>query len=122
MELQLEQRRALDGLRLHVLDAGDVEEVILVIISEVALHLRRVHAAVRLRHVNGGNAQRGEDVARHLLQGQRGPQGHRRHPGQDGERTAQGLCDQIHDNCELRISTTKSIIHLHSSVKRLLSR
>ena len=65
---QLHQRRALDALALDVIDSGDVEEVILVVISEVAFHLRRVHAAVRLRDVDRGLADLREDVHRHALE------------------------------------------------------
>ena len=70
MKLQLDDGRALDGLRFDVLDAGDVKEVILVIISEIALHLRRVHPAERLGDVNGRYSQGGKNVPRHLLQRQ----------------------------------------------------
>ncbi len=49
---QLHERRALDALALDVIDAGDVEEVILVVVSEVAFHLRRIHAAVGLGHID----------------------------------------------------------------------
>src|SRR6266702_913087 len=55
--LEFDDRRALDGLGFDVLDAGDVEEMILVVIGEITFHLGRVHSAVRLRHVNRGNAQ-----------------------------------------------------------------
>jgi hypothetical protein len=51
MKLQLDQRNALDRLAFDVLDAVDVEEVVLVIVSDEPFHLRRVEAAVRLRHV-----------------------------------------------------------------------
>ena len=43
VEDQLHQRRALDALAFDVIDAGDVEEVILVVVSQVAFHLSRVH-------------------------------------------------------------------------------
>ena len=67
VKLQLHQARALNGLGFHMLDAGDVQEMILVVVSEVALHLGRVHAAERLRDVDGGNAERWKDVAAHAL-------------------------------------------------------
>ena len=75
-------------LRLDVLDAGDVEEVIFVVVGEVALHLRRVHAAVGLRDVDGRNAQRREDVARHFLQGQPRTQNDGKDEHDDRERPA----------------------------------
>ena len=67
MELELHDGGALDGLRFHVLDARDVEEVVLVIIREVPLHLQGIHPAKRLGHVNGRDTQRGKNVACHLL-------------------------------------------------------
>jgi hypothetical protein len=60
MKLQLHDRSALDVLGLHVLDAGDVEEVILVVVGQVAFHLQRVHAAIGLCDVDGRNAQEGK--------------------------------------------------------------
>ena len=69
MKLKLHDGGSLDVLRLDVLDARDVEEVILVVVGQVAFHLRRIHAALRLRDVDGGNAQRREDIARHLFRG-----------------------------------------------------
>ena len=66
MEHQLHERDALNVLGLDVLDAGDVEEVVLVVVGEVAFHLRRIHAAVRLRDVDRGRAQLRKDVDLHL--------------------------------------------------------
>ena len=72
VEHQLHERRALDALALDVVDAGDVEEVILVVVSQVAFHLRGVHAAVGLRHVDGGVADLRKDVDGHALDGEHG--------------------------------------------------
>ena len=74
MEHQLHQSRALDAFALHVIDAGDVEEVILVVISEEAFHLRGIHAAVGLRDVDGRIADLREDVDGHALDRQNGAQ------------------------------------------------
>ena len=52
-------------LRLDVLDAVDVEEVILVVVGDEPFHLGRVHAAVGLGDVERRHAEVGEDVARH---------------------------------------------------------
>ena len=52
MKRQLQQAGVLDRLRLDALDAVDVEEVVLVVVDDVPLHLRRAHAAVRLRDVD----------------------------------------------------------------------
>ena len=55
---------------LDVVDAVDVEEVVLVVVGEQALHLRRVHAAVRLGDVDDRQIQVGKDVDRHPRHGQ----------------------------------------------------
>ncbi len=70
MEAQLHERRALHGTGLHVVNAANVQEVILVIIHEVAFHLGRVHAAIRLRHVDDRFSQVREDIHLHALNGE----------------------------------------------------
>jgi hypothetical protein len=90
VELELHDRGALDGLRLDVFDAGNVEEMVFVTVGEVALHLGGIHAAVGLGDVDGGDAQRREDVARHPLQREIRPEGHRDDQHEDGQRTPQG--------------------------------
>ncbi len=90
MKHQLHERRALDALALDVIDAGDVEEVILVVISQVAFHLRRVHAAVRLRDIDGGIAHLRKDIDRHALHGQDGAERDRDQRDDHGERAAEG--------------------------------
>ena len=67
VELQLDQRDALDVLALDVLDAVDVEEVVLVVVGDEPFHLGGVHAAVRLGDVERRDAEVGEDIARHPL-------------------------------------------------------
>ncbi len=69
MELELDQRHALDRFAFDMFDAGDVEEVIFVIIDDEPFHLGRVQAAVRLGHVKHGHSQIWEDVARHAMEG-----------------------------------------------------
>ena len=71
MKLQLDQRRALNRLRFDVFDAGDVEEMVLVIIDQKPFHLRRVHAAIGLSDINHRDAEVGEYVARHPLNGEK---------------------------------------------------
>jgi hypothetical protein len=96
VELKLHDARALNGLRLDVLDARDVEEVIFVEVGDVALHLRRIHAAEGLRNVNGRDAQRWEHVARHALKGNPRAQRDGDDADHDGERAAEREADQIH--------------------------
>ena len=74
VEEELHQGDALDVLRLDVVDAGDVEEVVLVVVGEEPLHLLRVHAAVGLGHVDDRGVQVGEDVDRHAHDSKDGTQ------------------------------------------------
>ncbi|MCG3163611.1 MAG: hypothetical protein JMDDDDMK_05050 [Acidobacteria bacterium] len=69
MKEEFEQRDVLNRTRFDVLDAGDVEEVIFVIRSEKALHLRRIHSAVRLRDVDHRQIEIRKDVHRHSRDG-----------------------------------------------------
>jgi hypothetical protein len=85
---QLHQRRALNAFAFDVIDAGDVEEVILVVISAVAFHLRGVHAAERLRDVYRRVAHLRKDIHRHTLHREPGEQSQREQRDQhrDGAR------------------------------------
>ena len=96
VKLEFHQGRALDGLRLYVLDAGDVEEVIFVVVGDVALHLGGVHAAEGLGNVDGGDAEWGERIARHALESEGGTEADRDNENEDGPRGAQGEADEIH--------------------------
>ncbi len=60
----------MNRLALHAINSRDVEEVILVVIRDVPFHLRRVHAAVRLRDINGRIAHLRENIDRHSPRGQ----------------------------------------------------
>ena len=86
---QLHERGALDALALDVIDAGDVEEVILVVVGEEAFHLRRVHAAVGLGDVDGRIADLREDVDGHALDGEHGEERDGDQRDDDGDRSAQ---------------------------------
>jgi hypothetical protein len=46
MERKLQQANILDRLRLNRLNACDVKKVVLVVVDEVAFHLRRVHSSI----------------------------------------------------------------------------
>ena len=89
MEHQLHQGRALDTLAFHVVDAGDIEEVILVVVSQVSFHLGRVHAAVRLRDVDGRIADLRKDIDRHAPDREDGAQRNGNQGHHDGERPTQ---------------------------------
>ena len=72
-----------------MIDAGDVEEVILVVVSQVPFHLGRVHAAVRLRDVDGRIADLRQDIDRHALNREERTQGNRDEGYNHSERPAQ---------------------------------
>ena len=65
MEEELHQGDALDVLRLDVVDAVDVEEVILVVVGDQPFHLGGVHAAVGLGDVDDRQVELREDVDLH---------------------------------------------------------
>src|SRR5437773_1642247 len=79
---QLHQRGALDVLGLYVLNARDVEEVVLEVVAEKALHLLRIHSTVRLRDVDRRRAQIGEDIDVQAVHGEPGTES----DGDDGSR------------------------------------
>ncbi len=79
------------------MNAGDVEEVILVIIGEQALHLPGVHPAVRLRHINDGQIEGGKDVYLHPRHGEAAADHDRGNPHHDGDRMTQCEDDGIHE-------------------------
>jgi hypothetical protein len=87
VELELDQGDALDVLALDVLDAVDVEEVVLVIVGDEPFHLGGVHAAVRLGDVQRRHPEVGEDVARHALDREQAREHERDHEDDDGDGT-----------------------------------
>ena len=112
MEVQLHQRHALDVPRLDVVDAGDVEKVVLVIVGQVAFHLRRVHAAIGLGHVDHRQVEAGKDVDRHEHDCQQTGQRDGRHGNDHRNRTPQRRLDQPHKvepcrNCNPRAIMSK---------------
>ena len=97
VEEQLHHRHALDVAALDVVDAGDVEKVVLVIVGEQPLHLRRVHAAVGLGDVDDREVQVGEDVDRHPGHGQHAAQRDGDDEHHHGERPPHGKDDRVHE-------------------------
>ena len=55
-----------------MVDPADVEEVVLVIVHQVPLHLGGVHATVGLGDINYGRAEVRKDIRFHPRQCQRG--------------------------------------------------
>ena len=111
MELELDQRHALDRFALDVLDAGDVEEVVLVIVDDEPFHLRRVHAAVGLGHVQHGHPEIREDVPRHAIERQKTHQCNGYDHHQKRDRASQCKRHQVHRaaSARCRARTTERV-------------
>src|SRR5437899_11754334 len=89
--------RDLNVFRHYVLDARDVKEVVFVIIREITLHLSRIHSAVRLSDINRGNSKSGENITRHLAQGQTGAKRHSNNRHDTRERSAECGLQKSHN-------------------------
>ena len=63
-----------------MLDAGDVEEVVLVVVDDEPFHLGRIHAAIGLGDIENRYTEIGKDVAGHPLDGEQ-----TRHHYRDGQ-------------------------------------
>jgi hypothetical protein len=96
MEHEFHQCGALDALAFDVVNAGDVEEVILIIVGEKAFHLCRVHPAIGLRDIDGRIAHLREDVDRHPLNRKYRSKCHRDQNGDNRYRTAERKQDETH--------------------------
>ena len=96
VELELHHRRALDVLGFDVLDAGDVQEVVFVIIRQEAFHLAGFHAAEGLGDVDSGDVQGREHVLGHAVQAEEGGE-HQGHDRDDqGDRSTKDHREEIH--------------------------
>src|ERR1051326_6602193 len=96
MKLKFDQGGALNRFGFDMLDPRDIEEMVFVIVSQEAFHLRRIHPSIRLRHINGRNPKGRKYIPWHLAHGEHRPKGHRDNNHQDRERPAQGWLDEIH--------------------------
>jgi hypothetical protein len=96
MELQLDQRNALNRLAFDVLYAGDIEEVVLVVVGDEPFHLGWVQAAIGLRHIQHGHPQIREDVPRHAIERQKPRQCGRHDRNQKRDRPSKCERHQIH--------------------------
>ena len=96
MELELHDRRSLDVLGFDVLDAGDVQEVVFVIIRQEAFHLAGLHAAKGLGDIDRRDVQGREHVLGHAIQAEEGGkrQGHER--DDQGDRSTKDQGEEIH--------------------------
>ena len=65
MENKFQQTYVLNGLRLNRLNAGDIEEVIFVVVDEIPFHLRRRHSPERLRYINDRQVQVRKNIDGH---------------------------------------------------------
>src|SRR5205807_7658214 len=95
-EVELHQGDALDVAALDVVDAVDVEEVVLVVVGEQPLHLGRVHAAVGLGDVDDRQVEGGEDVDLGTAEGQVASPNQGDNSHQHRNRMAQCKNDGIH--------------------------
>src|SRR4051812_15695261 len=121
MKLELDQRDTLDIARFHVLDAVDVEEVVFVIVGDESFHLRRVHAAVRLRDVEHRNSDVGKDVALHAEDAHDAGSDECDHNDQHRNRPAKGKRHEIHGcqlncRCERKRSCPRYNCHMLQTV------
>jgi hypothetical protein len=96
MELELDQPYPLDRFAFDVFDAGDVEEVVLIIVNDEPFHLRRVHAAVRLGHIQDGHPEIWEDVPGHAIDCQKTHQCNGYDHCQKRDRASQCNRHQVH--------------------------
>src|SRR6266853_5393748 len=96
MKRQLQQADVLDGFRFHSLYAGDVEEVILVVVDKVPFHLRGRYSAVRLRHIDHRQIQVRENIDGHPRERENRTQGHADHQNDDRDGIAKGTAQEPH--------------------------
>src|SRR5262249_56095714 len=94
-EVELHHGHALDGLRLDVVQAVDVDRVAFDVGGDLALHVGGVEAAVGLGDVDHRQVEGGEDVHRHAHQGQDAADQQGGDAGQHGDRVTQGEDDGI---------------------------
>jgi len=118
VEVELHQGHALDVLRLYVVDAGDVEEVVLVIVGEQPLHLGGVHAAVRLGDVDDREVQVREDVDGHPEEGEAAPECDGDDEHHHGERSPHGEDDGVHETGPFGKGSGSRPKEIVSSVRR----
>src|SRR5262249_13027660 len=97
VEIQLQETGVLNRFGLDALDTVDVEEVVLVVVRDVPLHLRRAHPAVRLRDVNHRQIQVGKNVDPHTADRKDSGQRDRDHGDRHGDRTTERGAYQPHN-------------------------
>ena len=101
MKEEFDEADTLNGLRLDVLDARDVQEVIFVVRDQIALHLRRSHPAVGLRDVDHRQIEIREDVHGHSRQRKTRAQRDGDDRDENREWTSKRSIDQPHVYCVL---------------------
>src|SRR5207237_10299261 len=93
---ELEERRALHGLRFDALDPVYIKEVVLVVVGEVALHLRGAHSAIGLSDIHNRQVEVGKDINPHTGEGENRAQRHGHNANDDGPGAAERKTNQPH--------------------------
>src|SRR5215470_5375531 len=96
MECQLQQPYILNSFRLNRLNAGDVEEVIFVVVDEISLHLRWRHPAVWLRHVDYRQVQVRKNIDGHPDKREYRAEGHSDDHNDHRDRVAKRPAEEPH--------------------------
>ena len=96
MENQFHQPHVLNGLRFDGFNSGDVEKMIFVVVDEIALHLRRGHAAVRLCHIDDGQIQIRKDIDGHAQERENRAKCHTNDGYEDTDRMPERGAQQPH--------------------------
>src|SRR6185437_15973439 len=96
MKLKLNKRGTLDVPRFHSLDARDEEEMVFIIIGEIAFHLRRIHPAIGLRDIDDGNPKIRKNVSRHSRNRKRAQEYDGNHCNQNCDGSSKGKLNELH--------------------------
>src|SRR6266571_3695263 len=102
MEHKLEQRLPRDASAFHVIDAGDVEEVIFVVVRQISFHLLWIHAAIRLGHIDHRIADLRKYIHWHSLKRQHGSKRNRDERNDNSQWTTK--CKQYESHISLPFS------------------
>src|SRR5207253_11399892 len=109
-EVELQHRHALDRLRVDVLDAVDVEEVVLVEGDDLPLHLARGQPSEWLHNVEHGHSEVREDVYGRAPEGKEGRENEREDRHHHGERSAKCTSHNTHQSRRNAVSVSLKLV------------